>query len=133
MLSRPADLVRIEEELRQAFNGMPGRFRPFAEYFPNTDRIEVHTKDCSTLEETPDHCAPLVLIKDLYRGGYVGFAITFAVPYCAENGLVSDGMVSLGNVLDTIERKIPGMKGPCAIARRIVMKHDFSMVALTAS
>jgi hypothetical protein len=101
---------QIATQVREAFGGKPGKFRPCAFFDDRLDCIRVIARDCSILETRINQY--ITVLEDNYypESGsepYVGFTIKGARHFCREHGLSLSAPIRMSSLLDAILAGFP--------------------------
>jgi hypothetical protein len=101
---------QIGAQVRGAFAGASGEFRPCAFFDDRLDCIRVVARDCSVLETRINQS--LTVLEDNYyqesdRKQYVGFTIKGARHFCYEHGFDLNSPIDISKLLDAILKAFP--------------------------
>jgi len=123
----------LAEQVRAAFSGKLGKFRPCAFFDDRLDCIRVITRDCSILETRINEC--ITVLEDNYPESgekrYVGFTIKGARHFCREHNFNLATPIEMSALLDAILASFPDVAVELfvnAIARPLVKKEKIKRI-----
>lgn len=125
---------QIATQVREAFGGRIGKFRPCAFFDDRLDCIRVIARDCSVLE-TRINKVVTVLEDNYYSDSdekqYIGFTLKGARHFCRQHGFDLSTPIEIGALLDAIVRSFPDVAIQLfvnAIARPLVKAEKIKQV-----
>ena len=129
--------MKIEEiaaQVKEAFAGKPGKFRPGAFFDDRLDCIRVIARDCSVLETRVNRL--ITVLEDNYytESGdkqYVGFTVKGARHFCKEHNLDLSAPIEMSALLDAILASFPDVAVQLfvnAVARPLVKEEKIRKV-----
>lgn len=130
---------QIAAQVKEAFGGRPGKFRPCAFFDDRLDCIRIIARDCSVLETRVNRF--ITVLEDNYypesgQRRYVGFTIKGARHFCQEHNLDLSAPIQMSALLDAVLAGFPDVAVELfvnAIARPLVEEKKIKQVDVSSA